>query len=94
MLGLDLFAIKGGNNAILEEIMQRCENCDYREVCAADVKREPNNPVLHVNSTPESGHSTASPFLATPIHAEETVPTFRAAKSLIAQTLCRSTQPL
>ena len=45
MVGLDLFAIKGGNNAILEEIMQRCENCDYREACAVDVKRDPNNPV-------------------------------------------------
>jgi len=45
MLGLDLFAIKDGNNTILKEIMRRCADCGYREACAADVKRDPNDPV-------------------------------------------------
>jgi len=45
MLGLDLFAIGGGNKAALEEIMRCCADCGYRESCSADLKRDPNDPV-------------------------------------------------
>ena len=41
MLGLD--AIDGGDS--LNEIRRRCRSCGYREACAVDLKRDPNNPV-------------------------------------------------
>jgi hypothetical protein len=45
MLGLDLSAFEGSKNAIVVQIMRRCADCSYREACAADVKRDPNDPV-------------------------------------------------
>jgi hypothetical protein len=45
MLGLDPFVIERDNKETLEQIMWRCENCGYRESCAVDLKRDPNNPV-------------------------------------------------
>ncbi len=45
MLGIDLFAIERDKNDLLEEIMRRCASCDYRDACAVDLKRDPNNPV-------------------------------------------------
>ncbi len=45
MLGLDLFAVEGGGNVTLEEIMRNCAECGYREACVADLKRDPNDPV-------------------------------------------------
>jgi hypothetical protein len=45
MLGLDLHAIECGNSETFEEIMRRCTSCGFREACAVDLKRDPNNPV-------------------------------------------------
>ncbi len=42
MLGLNLDATNGD---AFNEIMRRCKNCGYREACAVDLKRDPNNPV-------------------------------------------------
>ena len=41
MLGLE--AIEGDNAQ--NEIRRRCKSCGYREACAVDLKRDPNNPV-------------------------------------------------
>ncbi len=43
MLGLDAVASDAGDR--LEEIRRRCASCGYREACAVDLKRDPNNPV-------------------------------------------------
>jgi hypothetical protein len=45
MLGLHLDATESGDRDMLNEIMRRCMNCGYREACAVDLKRDPNNPV-------------------------------------------------
>ena len=45
MLGLDLGAIERGAGDIFNEIRRRCMSCGYREACAVDLKRDPNNPV-------------------------------------------------
>ncbi len=45
MLGLDLDAIKSGKGDTFDEIRRVCTNCGYREACAVDLKRDPNNPV-------------------------------------------------
>jgi CRISPR/Cas system type I-B associated protein Csh2 (Cas7 group RAMP superfamily) len=42
MLGLNLDATNGDT---FNEIMRRCKSCGYRETCAVDLKRDPNNPV-------------------------------------------------
>jgi len=42
MLGLQLDATDGDT---FKEIMRRCTSCGYREACAVDLKRDPNNPV-------------------------------------------------
>lgn len=41
MLGLD--PIDGDDT--VNEIRRRCKSCGYREACAVDLKRDPNNPV-------------------------------------------------
>ena len=41
MLGLDLIEDDDAYN----EIRRRCTRCGYREACAVDLKRDPNNPV-------------------------------------------------
>jgi hypothetical protein len=43
MLGLD--AIEDGDAATFDEIRRRCMSCEYRDACAVDLKRDPNNPV-------------------------------------------------
>jgi hypothetical protein len=45
MLGLQLDAAASGNADTLNEVMRRCRSCGYREACAVDLKRDPNNPV-------------------------------------------------
>jgi len=45
MLGLDLGAIESSAGDIFNEIRRRCTSCGYREACAVDLKRDPNNPV-------------------------------------------------
>ena len=45
MLGLDFDAAESGNRKTFDEIRRRCTHCDYREACAMDFKRDPNNPV-------------------------------------------------
>ena len=44
MLGLDLGAAEIAGDT-LNEIRRRCMSCGYREACAVDLKRDPNNPV-------------------------------------------------
>jgi hypothetical protein len=45
MLGLNLYAVNNSNSEAFEQIWRRCESCGSREVCAVDLKRDPNNPV-------------------------------------------------
>ncbi len=45
MLGLDLTAIERGYREVFDSIKRRCTDCGYREACAVDMKRDPNNPV-------------------------------------------------
>ncbi len=45
MLGLQLDAAEAADGDLLNEIMRRCKSCGYREACAVDFKRDPNNPV-------------------------------------------------
>ncbi len=42
MLGLNIDVTNGDT---FSKIMRRCKSCGYREVCAVDLKRDPNNPV-------------------------------------------------
>ena len=45
MLGLDPDEIERVEYGIFDEIRRRCMSCGYREACAVDLKRDPNNPV-------------------------------------------------
>ena len=45
MLGLDLDAAESGDGGTFAEIRRRCAGCGYREACAVDLERDPNNPV-------------------------------------------------
>ena len=45
MLGLDPDAIEFVEGASSDELRRRCTGCGYREACAVDLKRDPNNPV-------------------------------------------------
>lgn len=45
MLGLDFDTIKSVEGDSFDEIRRRCASCGYREACAVDLKRDPNNPV-------------------------------------------------
>jgi len=44
MLGLDLATLENGG-AALHEIMRECMECGYRDACAGDLKRDPNDPI-------------------------------------------------
>jgi hypothetical protein len=45
MLGLDLCAIATGDTKTFEDIKRQCMSCSFREACALDLKRDPNDPV-------------------------------------------------
>jgi hypothetical protein len=45
MLGLDPFAVETDNKDTSEEIMRRCVSCGYRDACAVDLERDPNDPI-------------------------------------------------
>jgi len=45
MLGLDADAARQSEPAAFEEVRQACASCSFREPCAVDLKRDPNNPV-------------------------------------------------
>ena len=45
ILGLDLDAIAGCGSEFFAAIKRRCRRCDFRRACAADLRRDPNNPV-------------------------------------------------
>jgi Family of unknown function (DUF6455) len=45
MLGLQLDPAETADAAALHEMMRRCMECGYREACAVDLERDPNNPV-------------------------------------------------
>ena len=51
MLGLNLDAT---NSDTFNEIVRCCTSCSYREACAVDLKRDPNNPVWE-NYCPNAG---------------------------------------
>jgi len=66
VLGLELDLINGAN---FKEIMRRCKSCGYREACAVDLKRDPNNPVWETYC-PNTGAFLA---LAEARHNHETI---------------------
>jgi hypothetical protein len=45
MLGLDPNVIASGDPEAFAAIKRRCTRCEFRETCAIDLKRDPNNPV-------------------------------------------------
>jgi hypothetical protein len=45
MLGLDLGAVESSGGELLETIKRRCTNCDARQACELDLRRDPNDPV-------------------------------------------------
>ena len=45
MLGVQLNPAEIADNDALKEMMRRCLGCGYREACAVDMERDPNNPV-------------------------------------------------
>ena len=45
MLGLDLSAIESCGGQVFEVIKRRCASCDFRDACAVDIRRDPNDPV-------------------------------------------------
>jgi len=45
MLGLDPYVIESGDRETFDQIMRSCTSCGFREACAVDLKRDPNNPV-------------------------------------------------
>ncbi len=45
MLGLDLAAVESVEGDTFDAIRRRCTSCGYREACAVDLMRDPNNPV-------------------------------------------------
>ena len=66
MLGLNFDATNGD---AFNKIMRRCKNCGYREACAVDLKRDPNNPVWETYC-PNTGAFIA---LAEARHNRETI---------------------
>jgi hypothetical protein len=45
MLGLDLHEIERSDGETFNQIRRQCTSCGFRETCAVDLKRDPNNPV-------------------------------------------------
>jgi hypothetical protein len=45
MLGLDADAARQSEPAAFEKISEACSSCSFREPCAVDLKRDPNNPI-------------------------------------------------
>ena len=45
MLGIEESTIKGKSTEALLEIMRNCPACGNRDICEADLKRDPNDPV-------------------------------------------------
>ena len=45
MLGLDLGAVESSGGTLFETIKRRCTNCDSRQACELDLRRDPNDPV-------------------------------------------------
>jgi hypothetical protein len=45
MLGVQFNPTQTADNDALKEMMRRCMSCGYREACAVDLERDPNNPV-------------------------------------------------
>ncbi len=58
MLGLNLDAT---NSDAFNEIVRRYTSCIYREACAVDLKRDPNNPVWGVDIRVDSLIGSGSP---------------------------------
>jgi hypothetical protein len=45
MLGIDESVIKGGGTEVLLEVIRNCPDCGHRDICEADLKRDPNDPI-------------------------------------------------
>jgi len=45
MLGLDVAAARRADQVAFSEIQDACVTCGFREACAVDLERDPNNPV-------------------------------------------------
>ena len=45
MLGVQLDPAEAADVNTLHELMRRCVACGFREACAVDLERDPNNPV-------------------------------------------------
>jgi hypothetical protein len=54
MLGLDHNSIESGDRETFDKIKRRCRSCEFRDACAVDLKRDPNNPVW-ASYCPNSG---------------------------------------
>lgn len=45
MLGLDRYVLECSEDQTFDDIKRRCANCQFRDACAVDLKRDPNDPV-------------------------------------------------
>lgn len=45
MLGLDRDTLAQSDHQTFQDIRRRCTGCEFRDACAVDLKRDPNNPV-------------------------------------------------
>lgn len=45
MLGLDIAVTRSSNPDTFETIRRMCSSCAFRDACAVDLERDPNNPV-------------------------------------------------
>jgi hypothetical protein len=45
MLGLDRDILAKSDGETFQDIRRRCSRCEFRNACAVDLKRDPNNPV-------------------------------------------------
>ena len=60
MLGLDLSAIESCGGQVFDALKRRCTSCDFREACAVDIRRDPNDPVWE-NHCPNTATLIALP---------------------------------
>jgi len=54
MLGLEPNSIGSGDRETFDQIKRRCRSCEFRDACAVDLTRDPNNSVW-ASYCPNSG---------------------------------------